>query len=167
MIWMLGRRRREQTLNRETGRHIPEPPAALEAVERRVRAIADHEAMRWVDLGLRYLGQLIEVLDDPPAVVLVRAGSVGLEVMVDPPTPEAPGHFRAGDGGITWGLDPAIDLAELERLAGDRWPPYRRWSPSGRRRRERCWPTWSTPAPWPSRETRNASEVCCCKSWWS
>lgn len=123
VIWMLGRRRREQTLNRETGRQIPEPPAALEIVERRVRAIADNDAMRWVDLGLRYLGQLIEVLDDPPAVVLVRAGSVGLEVMVDPPTPAAPGHFRAGDGGITWVLDPAIDLAELERLAGDRWPP--------------------------------------------
>ncbi|MDQ1394269.1 MAG: hypothetical protein QOF30_3246 [Acidimicrobiaceae bacterium] len=123
VVWMLGRHRREQTLARATGRDIPTTPAPMEAVERRVRVIADHEAMRWVDLGLRYLGQLIENLDDPPGIVLVRAGSVGLEVMVDPPTVAAPGRFVAVDGGITWGLEASVDLAELERLAGNRWPP--------------------------------------------
>jgi DNA-binding SARP family transcriptional activator len=55
-------------------------------------------------------------------VVVVRAGSQGLEIMIDPPVPAGAGRFEAIDDGRVWRIDPDVDLAELEVLAADRWP---------------------------------------------
>ena len=122
IIWMLSRRRREAALRRPTGSDVALSPPAVEAAERQSRAIADHEALQWIDLGLRYLGALFEHLAVPPSVVLVRAGSIGMEVMIEPPTRDPPGRFESVDGGVTWRLDPTVELTELEALAADRWP---------------------------------------------
>src|SRR5205823_5722880 len=40
----------------------------------------------------------------------------GVEVLVSPPWPVAPGRFLPVDDGHTWRLDPALDLAELATL---------------------------------------------------
>lgn len=142
LLWRLGRRRREQLHRRRTGEELRPNPPPVVAVETTARAIADTEAMRWVDAGLRFLGgQFAERHQSAspgyrspqcPAdaraevqatsVVLVRAGGRGLEVMVAPACEDAPPHWTAIDEGAVWILDPALELEELEKLAGDRWP---------------------------------------------
>jgi DNA-binding SARP family transcriptional activator len=109
---------------RRRGQAIPAPPSSVERVERQARVIAERDALAWADLGLRYLGRVFDQELDPagvPSVVVVRAGEHGLEIMVDPPTPAA-GRFEAIDDGRVWRLDAAVDLAELEDLATERWP---------------------------------------------
>jgi hypothetical protein len=71
IIWRLGRRRREQTLNRETGCDIPTTPAPIEAVARQARAIADHEALRSVTIGETAAGTVLANLE--------HAGSLAIE----------------------------------------------------------------------------------------
>ena len=89
IIWRLDWSRREQLHSRPRGRLIPQNRPAVQAVERRARAIASEEAMRWVDFGLRYLSGLVEQqsfdkMGAVPSVVLVHAGKRGLEVLVSP-----------------------------------------------------------------------------------
>ncbi len=136
VMWRLGRRRRQQMHFRRTGRTLARNPAAVVAAETKARAIADHEAMRWVDAGLRYLGgQLAQrssaVAADgedgsaPPSVVLVRAGSRGLEVMIAPACPDAPDGWvqhRWMTAAVWVRLDADIDLEDLEERAAQRWP---------------------------------------------
>jgi DNA-binding SARP family transcriptional activator/LysM repeat protein len=135
VIWKLGRRRTEQMHQRRRGRSIPRNSAAVEEAERAARAIATPEAMRWIDLGLRYLTRLVADAEQDyrpqpqhgePAitVVLVRAGAHGLEIMIDPPQPKPLGRFSAVDEGAVWVLDPDIDLDQLEALAQSHWTAW-------------------------------------------
>ncbi|MCU4186446.1 LysM peptidoglycan-binding domain-containing protein [Acidiferrimicrobium sp. IK] len=144
VMWRLRRRRTDQMHGRRWGRALPVNPPPVVAAETAVRVIADEEAMRWVDAGLRYLGgQLADRQavtpdndndnDDDgdgavggeestvPSVVLVRAGGRGLEVMIAPACPEAPEGWEAIDEGAVWALRPEIDLDDLEARAAGRW----------------------------------------------
>jgi len=59
-VWRLQRARRDQAHARRRGFLPAKNPPEVQAAERRARAVASEEAMRWVDLGVRYLGALIE-----------------------------------------------------------------------------------------------------------
>ena len=60
VVWRIQRSRREQGHSRRKGWLPAKSRAPVQAAERRARAVASGEAMRWVDLGLRYLGALVE-----------------------------------------------------------------------------------------------------------
>ena len=128
VVSQLGRRRTEQVASHRRGAVLTASPPAVEAAERAARAIAADEALRWADLAQRYLGRLLAERqgDDPagvvPVVVIMRVGLRGVEVMIDPPCPDAPGRLVAIDEGRVWALDAAVGLDELVALAGgDRW----------------------------------------------
>ena len=141
VIWRLGRRRREQMQRRPTGRIQAANPAPVIVAEAQARAIADGDAMRWVDAGMRYLGAQLGEADAGrsagltardigahgsgqrrvSSVVLVRAGNRGLEVMVSPPSSTPPEGWMAVDEGTVWVLDGALDLEALEQRAAGRW----------------------------------------------
>ena len=129
IIWRLDWSRREQLHSRPRGRLIPQNRPAVQAVERRARAIASEEAMRWVDFGLRYLSGLVEQqsfdkMGPVPSVVLVHAGKRGLEVLVSPAVQGALGWFEPSQDGTRLLLDAEVTLAELQGLATDRWPAW-------------------------------------------
>jgi hypothetical protein len=120
----LNRRRRVQLSRHRPGRDIVRPDPALEPLERRLRAIAVDEASAWVDAALRTLGaELRRASLTAPRVTCVRAGELGLEILLAEPAPQAPPSFAAVDDGHVWRLDPDLDLAELHRRAGDAVAP--------------------------------------------
>jgi len=129
IIWRLDWSRREQLHARRRGRLIAPNRPAVQAVERRARAIASEEAMRWVDLGLRYLSGLVEEqslakVEPVPSVVLVHAGRQGLEVLVSPAIKGPLGWFEANEDGTRLLLDAEVTLEDLRALAADRWPAW-------------------------------------------
>jgi hypothetical protein len=120
----LSRRRRIQLSRHRPGRDIVRPAPALEPLERRIRAIAADEASAWVDAALRVLGgELCQASLTAPRITCVRAGELGLEILLAESAPEAPPSFAAVDDGHVWRLDPDLDLAELHRRAGDAVAP--------------------------------------------
>jgi hypothetical protein len=119
----LNRRRRTQVARHRPGRDIVRPDRSLEPLERRLRAIAVDEAAEWVDAALRVLGaELRESTLPAPRITCVRAGELGLELLLAVPAAQAPASFVAADEGHVWRLDPAPDLEELQRRADDHLP---------------------------------------------
>jgi hypothetical protein len=98
----------------------------LTDVERRVRAVADPEAPRLVDLALRHLAAALSAAPERsvPGVLAVRCGPSGVEVLLDERVASAPGQFDVGDDGHSWRLDSRITGDELAALAGDQPPPF-------------------------------------------
>ncbi|HYA44445.1 MAG TPA: BTAD domain-containing putative transcriptional regulator [Acidimicrobiales bacterium] len=111
--------------------------------------IASPDAMRWVDLGLRYLSRLVGEQQStgpdstpapPPSAALVRVGAHGLVVAVSPTVSGPLGWFlpsqEGGNGDHTMSgetleraggaviLDPEVCLEDLEILAGDHWSAW-------------------------------------------
>ena len=121
--------RRELRHDRPRGSIISRNRAMVEAAERRSRAIADTEAMRWVDLGLRYLSGMVEQLssedhEDVPSVVLVKVGKAGLEVVLSAPPKGRLGWFSPTADGAGLVLDSDLEIEDLELLAADHWPAW-------------------------------------------
>jgi DNA-binding SARP family transcriptional activator len=126
IVWRLDRSRREQNHRRPKGRLIARNKPEVEGAERRVRAIASEEAMRWVDSGTRYLSGLTEQLSvdnqgPVPSLALVRVGAGGLAVVVSRPVSGSLGWFSPTGDGTALVLDPDITLQDLEALGADRW----------------------------------------------
>ncbi len=116
----LNRRCRSQVARHRPGRDIVRPDRSLEPLERRLRAIAVDEAVEWIDAALRVLGvELRESRLPVPQVTCVRAGELGLEVLLGAPALEAPASFTVEDDGHEWRLDPDAELEELQRRAED------------------------------------------------
>lgn len=100
------------------------PDPDLEPVERVARAMPGTEAAEWVDLALRHAWSALAKaeLDPVPAIACVRAGTLGVELLVDPASATAPAGFVADDGGHVWRLDPAVSLQKLRTLAEGQSP---------------------------------------------
>ena len=129
IVWRLDRTRREQSHRRPKGRLIARNRPEVEAAERRVRAIASEEVMRWVDHGMRYLSGLLEQfsLDNPgpvPSLALVQAGGRGLEIILSPAVNRSLGWFSPTDEGAALVLDADVTLEDLEALSADRWTAW-------------------------------------------
>lgn len=120
----LNRRRRAQVARCRAGHDVVHPDPVLEPLERSIRAIAAEEAAEWIDATLRMLGaQLRESSSPPPQVTCVRAGELGLEILLSEPATDAPAGFDAVDDGHVWRLAPDVELADLARQGGDEVAP--------------------------------------------
>ncbi|HVW31844.1 MAG TPA: hypothetical protein VHL53_04835, partial [Acidimicrobiia bacterium] len=119
LLGYLGRLRRDRERRRRFRHRFPASTPRQASAERSARAVTRADAPQWVDLALRHLAVSLqeEGAPPPPAVLAVRAGDVGVEVLVTPPWPVTPGRFLPVDDGHIWRLDPAVDLAELTDLA--------------------------------------------------
>src|SRR5581483_917207 len=115
-VTRLTKLRANQQRHRRPGHTIPRPPDDLADQETRIRAIADTDAPGWVDAATRRLWTALEATADVPGVIAVRAGSLGVEFLLDRPAPGAPTGFVAADGGRTWRLDHPGDLDPLLAL---------------------------------------------------
>ncbi len=121
----LNRRRRIQVARHRPGRDMVRADPELEPLERRIRAIAADQASAWIDAALRVLGAELRQGSLPvPQVTCVRAGELGLEVLLAEPSEQAPPSFTAVDEGHVWRLDPGLELAELQQRAGDHVAPF-------------------------------------------
>jgi len=102
------------------------PPAPVQprSEEQRLRAIADDEAAAWIDATLRLLTSAcgLKPSDAPPPIRLVRAGHLGVEVLLDDPRPIPPPGFTADAEGWIWRVDPDLTLAAA-RARADRAGP--------------------------------------------
>jgi DNA-binding SARP family transcriptional activator len=118
LLGYLGALRRDRERRRRRHHRFPAPTASRQAAERQVRAVARPDAGQWVDLALRHLAASLAEDGAPPAPTIraVLAGEGGVEVLVSPPWPVAPGRFLPQDDGQIWRLDPALDLDELVAL---------------------------------------------------
>lgn len=121
MLGYLGALRKDRERWRRRHHRFPKSSPAQAAAERRVRAVVRADAPVWVDLSLRHLAASLQAegAPPPPAVLGVRAGGLGVEVLISPPWPVAPGRFLPLDDGHTWRLDPTVDLDELTALTTD------------------------------------------------
>jgi hypothetical protein len=95
----------------------------METLERRARAIAADQAEEWIDAALRALTAALgeSTLGATPALRCVRAGEMGVEVLLAQPFPDAPPGWEAADGGHVWRVPADVDLDEL-RLRGAEHP---------------------------------------------
>ncbi|HVW30993.1 MAG TPA: hypothetical protein VHL53_00515 [Acidimicrobiia bacterium] len=118
LLGYLGGLRRDRERRRRRHHRFPAPTAAQQAAERTVRAVARTDAPRWVDLALRHLAAALaeDGAPPPPTLRAVLAGDAGVEVLVSPPWPVAPGRFLPQDDGQIWRLDPTLGLDELTTL---------------------------------------------------
>jgi len=121
IVYKLNRGRRRQVSRCRPGRDIPRPDPALEPLERKLRAIAADQADEWVNAALRALTAALRNAppEVAPEVTCVRAGELGIEVLLAKPAPFAPEGFELDDAGYVWRLSGTIDLAELRRRGGD------------------------------------------------
>jgi DNA-binding SARP family transcriptional activator len=109
--------RANQQRRRRTGRTVARPPAGLAEQETRIRSIADTDAPQWVDAATRRLWSALAGTSDVPGVIAVRAGTLGVELLLDRPSPLPPAGFVAADDGHTWRLDHRGDLDALVAMA--------------------------------------------------
>lgn len=117
--------RRHQAARRRPGTTPPTPPEEALAYEAHSRAVADTDAARWIEATNRYLThQLAQQPDTPiPAVVAMRAGSLGVELLLDEPCPVVDGFVLDPTSATAWRLDPGLELADVE-TAGEGEQPY-------------------------------------------
>jgi DNA-binding SARP family transcriptional activator len=113
----LTRLRANQQRRRPRGRTIAPPPDQLAEQETRVRSVADNEAPAWVDATSRVLWTALEGVPEVPAVIAIRAGALGVEILLDRLAPVPPIGFTAIDGGRTWRLAHGGDLDGLRAVA--------------------------------------------------
>lgn len=118
LVRHLNRRRRVQVARHRPGRDIVRPDPDGEALELKARAIAADEAAVWVDAAMRLLGaRIAEAAMAVPAVTCVRAGELGLEILLGEPRPLAPAGFVSADDGFVWRLDAEADLSQFQAEA--------------------------------------------------
>ncbi|HTX00133.1 MAG TPA: LysM domain-containing protein [Acidimicrobiales bacterium] len=130
----LAKLRRYQSMRSPAGGRPPQLGPADAAIEAELRPLRAAELPEWIDAANRLLcaslinaglskdGMSKDGTLDPPAVSLVRAGPLGVELLLDQPSMAAPEGFVAAEGGRTWRLDPSLSLAELRAAAGDAQP---------------------------------------------
>lgn len=89
---------------------------ALEPLERQARSIAADQAEEWIHATLRALTAALanSSVTATPELRCVRAGEMGVEVLLAHPLPVAPDGWEAADGGHVWRVPADVDLAELQ-----------------------------------------------------
>ena len=120
----LRRRRAGQAAKRRPGTTLQPPSDELIEYEQRIRPVADTEASRWVAATNRLITTRLATQKSHrlPAIVAIRAGRFGVEVLLDEPC--APlGGFVPGNGeNSAWRLHPDLELRMIEAETEDAQP---------------------------------------------
>ncbi|MGI9616384.1 MAG: bacterial transcriptional activator domain-containing protein, partial [Acidimicrobiales bacterium] len=126
LLELLRRRRAGSSTEHAASSPASGGPTGAAGFEARIRPIANTDAVRWLAATNRYLThQLSSVPSDRPlpAVLAMRAGEFGIEVLLDEPSPAPAGFVADGDTGAAWRVRADLELDAIE-AAGRGAPPY-------------------------------------------
>ena len=124
LLAAVARLRRRQQRHRQPGRRPRLPVGAAARTEQHLRAAAEPDSARFLDLALRAMAAGIRHSGlPPPAVGAVVLEPSTLEVILCEPTSAAPPLFALGGDGRRWTLPRDMPAAQLEEAAGDAVTP--------------------------------------------
>ena len=126
LLEVLRRRRAAGSTEHASSSPASSGPTGIAGFEARIRPIANTDAVRWLAATNRYLTHQLSTVpsDRPlPAVLAMRAGEFGIEVLLDEPSPPPAGFVTDGDTGAAWRVRADLDLDAIE-AAGRGASPY-------------------------------------------
>lgn len=120
----LRRRRAHQAAKRKPGTTLAPPPAEANEYERRTRPVADTEAARWVEATNKLITARLaqHKAHRMPAIIAMRAGRFGVEVLLDEPCAPIEGFVSGNDENSAWRLHPDLELRMIEAETEDVQP---------------------------------------------
>lgn len=120
----LRRRRAHQAAKRKPGTTLAPPPVEANEYERRTRPVADTEAARWVEATNKLITARLakHKAHRLPAVIAMRAGRFGVEVLLDEPCAPIEGFVSGNDDNSAWRLHPDLELRMIEAETEDIQP---------------------------------------------
>ncbi len=112
-------RRRQQAARRRPGTTITDPPIEASDFEKRIRPVGSTDGVRWLTATNQFLSHRLALHPESrlPAVVAMRAGHFGVELLLDDACPPVQGFIDGGEKGMAWRLHPDLDLRMLESEA--------------------------------------------------
>lgn len=124
LMTVLRRRRQHQAARRRPNTVIEDTPLMPSEFEHRIRPIGDTDAVRWLHATNRFLSHRLSLHPENPmpAVVAMRAGTFGVEVLLDEPCIPVDGFINGGAEGKAWRLHPDLDERMLEAEAAHAQP---------------------------------------------
>ncbi len=120
----LRRRRAHQAAKRKPGTTLAPPPDEANEYERCTRPVADTEAARWVEATNKLITARLakHKAHRLPAVIAMRAGRFGVEVLLDEPCAPIEGFVSGNDDNSAWRLHPDLELRMIEAETEDIQP---------------------------------------------
>lgn len=124
LMMVLRKRRQFQAARRRPGTEIEPMPVMPSEFEERIRPIGDQQAARWLQATNRFLSHRLSQHPESkmPAVVAMRAGKYGVELVLDEPCVPVEGFVNGGLDGQIWRLHPDLEPRMLEAEAGHAHP---------------------------------------------
>ena len=112
----LRRRRSHQAAKREPRTTIEPPQPEASEYEKRIRPVADTEAARWIDATNKFLSKRLNERPESalPAVIAMRAGRFGVEVLLDDACQPIDGFIAHNKDNTAWRIHPDLQLREVE-----------------------------------------------------
>ena len=119
LLATVARLRRRQQRHRQPGRRPRLPVGDAARTEQHLRAAAEPESARFLDMALRAMATAIHDSSlPPPTVAAVLLGQSALAVILREPTPAAPPPFALADSGCRWVIPRDLPVERLEEAAG-------------------------------------------------
>ncbi len=120
----LRRRRAHQAAKRKPGTTLEPPADELIEYEQRIRPVADTEASRWVAATNKLITARLATQTSHrlPAVIAMRAGRFGVEVLLDEPCAPLDGFVPGNAQNSAWRLHPDLELRMIEAETEDAQP---------------------------------------------
>lgn len=120
----LRRRRAHQAAKRKPETTLAPPPEQANEYERRIRPVADTEAARWVEATNKLITARLaqHKAHRMPAVVAMRAGRFGVEVLLDEACAPIEGFVSGNNDNSAWRLHPDLELRMIEAETEDVQP---------------------------------------------
>ena len=120
----LRRRRAHRSAKRLPDTTLEPPAEEASEYERRTRPLADSEAARWVEATNKLITARLakHKAHRLPAVIAMRAGRFGVEVLLDEPCAPIEGFVPGNDENSAWRLHPDLELRMIEAETEDIQP---------------------------------------------
>jgi DNA-binding SARP family transcriptional activator len=124
LLAAVARLRRRQQRHRQPGRRPRLPVGAAARTEQHLRAAAESDSARFLDLALRAMAAGIGHSGlPPPAVGAVLLEPTALEIILSQPASAAPPPFAVAGDSRRWTLSRDVPATQLEEAAGDTVAP--------------------------------------------
>jgi DNA-binding SARP family transcriptional activator len=124
VLTTVARLRRRQRRYRQPGRRVRLPVGAAARTEQHLRAAAEPESARFLDVALRAMAAGIHRAGlAPPTVEAVQLSPATVEILLRDPSTAAPPPFTLTDDGRRWTLSRDRQVARLEASAADAVTP--------------------------------------------